>query len=231
MHSAPATLLLLQRSAGNAAVAGLVRRRTPTVQRQPPGPAPTTTPTPAGGTAPGVPGAAVTVVSAPPANGALVRHTGTGVTFSADPAYTRYQLEDYVDKHGLDSVSAFESKDELFISASDPLNPMQQGQRDADPEYLRRVIGVVHSEIVTLRAHLSAFRDDFQRRANDTLQNVLNDSENRLKTELDKYGVKPENHSFLGIVSWRSFSGADNDAERHARRGRAATEEQAARGA
>jgi hypothetical protein len=213
LRSASATLLRLQRSAGNGAVAGLVRRGAPTVQRQPPGgPVPAITPATTAGSTPGAPGAAFTVVSAPPANGALVRHTGTGVTFSADPAYTRYQLEEYADKHGLDSVSAFESKDELFINAPDPLNPVQQGHSDADPEYLRRVVSVVHSEIVTLRAHLSTFRDDFQGRANDTLQSVLTDSENRLKVEMDKYGVKAENHSFLGIVSWRSFSGADNDA-------------------
>jgi hypothetical protein len=228
--SAAGRVLHLQRSAGNGAVAQLMATRRPatvhpatvqratvqraTVQRD----KPTTAPAPiTPATAPPVPGGApapaITVIAPPPPKGQLIRHTGTGVTFTDDPAYVKFQLEAYADKKGLDSIGAFESSDELYITDVGPnlANPATPTTAPPDPAYLKRVIGVVHAEIVSLRAHLDTFRTDFQRRANDTLQTVLTDSSARLDAEKEKYGIKTEQKSFL-FLKWQKFSGAGNDA-------------------
>lgn len=182
----------------------------PTVQRD----KPTAAPTPAAPTVPGAgPAPGVTVLAPPPPKGPLIRHTGTGVTFTDDPAYVKFQLEAYVDKKGLDSIGAFESSDELYITDGGPslTNPPTPTAAPPDPGYLKRVIGVVHAEIVSLRTHLDTFRTDFQRRANDTLQTVLTNSSARLDAEKEKYGIKTEQKSFL-FLKWQKHTGADNAA-------------------
>jgi hypothetical protein len=158
----------------------------------------------------------IKVITPPAPNGQLIRHTGTGVTFTDDPAYVKSQLESYVDKNGLDSLARFESGDELYTTA--PASPLPGLQGDppasSDPDYLRKVLKVVHEEIVTLRTHLSTFREDFQRRANDTLSLVLTDSERRINEQLEHYGVKIDKTTVLGVTVWTSFSGGSNDASK-----------------
>ena len=56
----------------------------------------------------------------PVPKGALVRHTGTSVTFTDEPDYVRFQLEEYVNKNGLDSIKRFEARDELFVLGQQP---------------------------------------------------------------------------------------------------------------
>jgi len=151
-------------------------------------------------------------VKLPPApKGVLVRHTGTGLTFTDEPDYVRFQLEEYVNKNGLDSIKRFEGGDSVFILGGDPVNLDSKSNPppDDDGAYLKRVVKTVHDEVITLRAHLSTFRDDFQYLANHNLGTVLQESKSRIEKELEKYGIKESKTNVLGLTVWTSYSNSD----------------------
>ena len=182
------------------------------IQRQPATaapPAPSPTPDSATPASPGTSAVPNLKVIQPSAGKAVVRHTGTGVTFTDDVEYVRFQLEEYVNKNGLDSIKRFEAADELFTIGMSPisLNTAADTPPDADGEYLKRVKKLVHEEIVALRVHIANFRDDFQRRANDSLNTVLDESKTRVEKELDRYGIKENRTTVLGVNVWTSYSG------------------------
>ena len=114
-----ASVLLLQRTAGNAATQRIVRASVLACNGNkpagPPAPAPPT-PGPEPGPAPG--GGPLKVIAPPPANGPTFRHSTTGVVFSADKEHVKYQLENYVAEHGLDSLGRFEGGDGLWVPAT-----------------------------------------------------------------------------------------------------------------
>ena len=136
---------------------------------------------------------------------------GTGITFTDEPDYVRFQLEEYVHKNGLDSVKRFEAGDSLFILGGQLAGLDSKSNRtpDDDGAYLKRVVKTVHEEIVTLRVHVSTFRDDFQRRANDSLSTILQESKSRIEKELEKYGIKENKTKVLGLTVWTSYSSSD----------------------
>jgi hypothetical protein len=190
-----AGVLRLQRSAGNRAAVGAVSAATLARQKlkKPDG-------SPVGPVA-------------PPANGALVRHTQTNVTFSEDKAYVRHKLEAYIEQHDIAALLRFEGADALYVLESQPgLQDPNAAAPAPDSDYVGRVIKVVREQIALLRAHVSQFRDDFQRRANDTLRTILTESEERIKKQLERYGIKDDSTRVAGVNIWESYSGAANQA-------------------
>ena len=212
-----ASVLLLQRTAGNAATQRIVRASVLACNGNkpagPPAPAPPT-PGPEPGPAPG--GGPLKVIAPPPANGPTFRHSTTGVVFSADKEHVKYQLANYVAEHGLDSLGRFEGGDGLWVPATgNPFPAVQDANApaaDTSKEDLQKVVKVVHEEVVALGAHILAFRDYFRGRAGDTLRELLLDSEKRLKKELEQYGIKDDSTRVFGVNVWESYKGADNKA-------------------
>ena len=189
-------ILGLQRTAGNSAVSRILSTRggEGTLARQPP-------------SAPPVP--LIRVILPPAAKGPLVRHTPTNVDFSDDKEFVAHQLETYADKNGIDAIDRFDKLPGTYMPAPEnPLAPPEQ-QAKTDDAYIDRVRALVHEECVTLRAHISQFLDDFERHAHTTLMTALTDSEIRVKSELERLGIKSEEHLW-GLYS--SHSGADNAA-------------------
>ncbi len=188
-------LLGLQRTAGNGAVGRMLAARSNTLARTPPTDAPA---------AP-----SIQVIPTPTAKHPLVRHTPTNIDFSEDKEFVKHQLETYADKHGVDAIDRFDKLPGTWMPAQEnPLAPPEQ-QAKPDEQYIDRVRALVHEECVTLRAHISQFLDDFERHAHTTLMTALSDSEVRVKSELERLGIKSEEHLW-GLYS--SHSGADNDA-------------------
>lgn len=159
---------------------------------------------PAGGTALMVP---------PSTTSPQVKHS-TGVMFTDQPDFVRTQLMGYVHQHGLDSLANFESglitTDAGFGSAS--LVPgIGGGGAEVTPDYVAKVTTVVHEQVVTLRADIDQFRQDFQRRANDMLITMLAESEQRVHDQFTKYGVTSDATTAFGYTIWTSYQGGDND--------------------
>jgi hypothetical protein len=187
-------VLGLQRTAGNSAVGRMLSAGRGVLARQPP-------------SAPPVP--VIKVIHPPAARGPLVRHTPTNVDFCDDKAFVAHQLEEYADKHGVDAIDRFDKLGGTWMPA--PENPLALPDQQAkvDDEYIERVRTLVHDECVTLRAHISQFVDDFEMHAHTTLMTALTDSEIRVKAELERLGIKSEEHLF-GLYS--THKGADNAA-------------------
>ena len=200
-RSAVSQLLGLQRTAGNGAVGRMLAARNNTLARTPPTEAPP-------GPAP-APGPGIQVIPTPTAKNPLVRHTPTNIDFSEDKEFVKHQLETFADKHGVDAIDRFDKLPGTWMPAeANPLAPPEQ-QAKPDDQYIDRVRALVHEECVTLRAHISQFLSDFERHAHTTLMTALTDSEVRVKSELERLGIKSEEHLW-GLYS--SHSGADNDA-------------------
>lgn len=137
-------------------------------------------------------------VPSPPPRGQLVRAVGTGIDFTADPEFVRFQLATYVDKHGIAALDRFTGGDVTYTTP--PFNPLSaepQTDPSIDLDYMGKVVETVQSEVAMLRSHIITFRDDVERRANDTLGLVLNQSEVRLEQERDRYAVDVDKTSLL----------------------------------
>ena len=142
------------------------------------------------------------IVKPPDPNGELVVHTSTNVTFTDNPEYVRYQLELFLTEKGMARLGVFESKDDLYRFGSG-LGPfLDPAPKPLTPErqaYLGRVIGVVRQEVKSIRFWVDDFQKEFERRAVDTVWNVLNKSQTEVEKERDRYGIKLEAKTFLGI--------------------------------
>lgn len=180
--------------------------RAPVVRRQPaPGVSPTppagppTTTQPVGPQGTAAPGAAMPGATPqvdkfkppPDPKGQLVVNGPTNVTFSDNPEYVRYQLEAYVTLNGTSRLGAFDGSDFHFGLGLGPLvdrtpYPTDDTQRD----YLNRVIALVHTEVVALRARISTFLKDFERRSVDKLLEMLAASKARVEQERARYDVQ-----------------------------------------
>src|SRR5262245_65697085 len=138
-------------------------------------PDPQAAPTPAPSAAAGSPGAAAVRVIQPPApNGMLIRHVDTNVTFTDNPEYVQFQLQEYVSRNGLDSLKRFDQG--LLVPASPILSVDPKGNQpppDGDAAYMQRVAKGLHEQVVPLRVHIDDYRENFQRRANDHRQPIL----------------------------------------------------------
>lgn len=215
---AAASVLRLQQTAGNAATHRILRGSVLARNGDKPtaSPAPAPAPSPAPAAAPAAGAAPLKVIAPPPANGPTFRHSATGVVFSADKDHVKYQLENYVAEHGLDSLARFEGGEGLWVPATaNPFPAIQDPNApatDTSKEDMQKVVAAVHQGIVDLGAHILAFRDYFRGRAGDTLRALLLDSEKRLKAELEQYGIKDDSTRVLGVNVWESYKGADNAA-------------------
>ena len=153
------------------------------------------------------PEADIKVLAPPVAKAPLIRHTPTDVDFSDDATFVQHQLETYADKHGMDALERFDSGS--WMPAPDnPLAPPEQ-QAKVEDGYIDKVRGVVRERIADLRARVSTFVDQFELMAHTTLMTMLTDSEIRVKSELERLGIKSEEHMW-GL--WSSHSGAENAA-------------------
>lgn len=179
--------------------------RAPTATVEPPAPAPAPSPT-TGAAVPGAPG--VTVAKAPDPGGVQLYHTGAQMAFSDNKDYVRYQLEKLVTSHnqGLDRVGVFENSDFGF-KFSDELGPQFPAlggpttpadiTPEARTEYRKKVGIVVREQVDQLKKDVSDFRTYFERMAGKVLNDMLDDSETRLKDMLVKYGIKEESWALL----------------------------------
>jgi hypothetical protein len=129
----------------------------------------------------------------PDPKGELVEHVDTHVTFTDNVEYVRYQLQTFVAAKGSDRVDAFLSGSYVFGSGLGPLigppPPAATPQRKA---YLDRVITLVRSEVKMLQLRMDEFYKDFERRAVDKLNEMLDASKARVEKEREHYNVNKE---------------------------------------
>lgn len=129
--------------------------------------------------------------------GYRVKHTASRMNFTDDPVDVRKTLEEGVAAQG----DADLLDDSLYFHEAyylGPVSPAMMGQptptSDLDPAtssaYRQRVQKVVQEEVRKLRARVEKFSADFQLRAKDTVLLLLNDSEEKINLEKERYGLQ-----------------------------------------
>ncbi len=137
----------------------------------------------------------------------MVRHNLSRQVFTTDPTKVRRTLEMFVhERDDTSSLDLFDRDDSEFVGPNSPF-AMPNQPCDLDSKvcdtYRKEVIRVVHDQAHELRRHMQEFGKDFERRANDTLHLLLNDSEEKINAEKDRYGLQKKE----GMFSW--LVGAD----------------------
>ena len=152
------------------------------------------------------------IVPPPPADGALVYHKRTRLTFTESADYNRYQLMLYVAEKGLGALRAVDTSTAAFTPSFGSMvlggapEPLTDDQRD----YVGRVAKAVHAGIVEIGATASEFFSDFQRRGADAANALLDASRERIEKEQQRYGIEREQGSILGIIYDKNVTVARN---------------------
>jgi hypothetical protein len=128
----------------------------------------------------------------PDPKGELVVNTDTGVTFTDNVEYVRYQLQFFVATHGTDRLDVFLSGFYRFGSGLGPLIGPPQATTPQRTDYFERVVKLVRSEVKFLKLTMAQFLSDFERRAHDKLNEMLDASKARVEKERARYDVKKE---------------------------------------
>lgn len=148
--------------------------------------------------------------------GRLVVHNHTEVTFTDDPEYVNYQIQEFIARpeKGLLHLDAFINADFLDFSFKDPfaLHPKRPPTLGEEAEYVKQVKKIVHDQAVAIKGRTDDFRNDFQRRAVDTTCAILDESKKKIEEERDRYGIKKEEKTILGISYGTNYKMADNKA-------------------
>lgn len=148
---------------------------------------------------PNVPPAPVTPVDTnkpvrpPDPKGDLVVNTDTNVTFTGNVEYVRYQLQNFVALNGTSRLGIFLTGFYRFGSGLGPF--LDKPPEPATPErnaYFERVVNLVRSEAKSLKLKLDEFISDFERRAVDKLNEMLDASKAKVEEERKRYDVKKE---------------------------------------
>jgi len=134
-----------------------------------------------------------------------VHHNFTRLNFNDNPVEVRQTLERFVAERDSSSIL------EHFGDASEYAQPTLLGNTllppDLDPQvsadYTRRVIEIVQKEVRDMKSGMKDFKEYFQRRANDSLNLLLEDSEAKINAEKERYGLTKK----TGMFSW--LVGAD----------------------
>jgi hypothetical protein len=132
------------------------------------------------------------ILKPPDPGGELVVHSGTNMTFSGNAEYVRYQLQFYVAVHGTDSLTRFESGDEIFRFGYGlgPFFDTPQPATEERAQYLARVVSLVHAEVQALRSMIATFLSDFEASAHQQLNEMLDASKARVEKERQRYEVQ-----------------------------------------
>lgn len=136
----------------------------------------------------------------------IVHHNLSRQNFSKDPAQVKNTLELFLyERDDSAALKLFDGSDDEFVGPAPLLSIGYMCDRDptACQKYKGEVIAIVRDQVSDLRVHMSEFRDDFQRRANDALNLLLDDSEAKIKAEKERYGLTKKE----GMFSW--LVGAD----------------------
>jgi hypothetical protein len=197
-------LLHLQRQAGNAAVTGVLQRSCAgpgqcgcercgdEEERVEPSPAPVQRQAPPA--APPQPGVV------PPGYG--VEHRVSRLRFTDQTTDVRRVLERFLaQRNDLKALDLFDG-DADFVGPL-PLGGLIPGC-DLDPatctRYLHDVRRIVREQVRALRTDTEAFQKDLERRGVDTLGLLLDDSEEKINAEKERYGLQKKEGAFSFLV-------------------------------
>jgi hypothetical protein len=114
--------------------------------------------------------------------------------FTADKEYIHYQLDRYFAEKGADLLPRFDLSDEQFKigytgSQFDPTTKLPAPD-SPDEAYRKKVIATVTEEVNNLKTQRTNFEEHFERRANDTLNAMLDKSQEQLEKDRERYGAK-----------------------------------------
>nr|WP_052741139.1 DUF4157 domain-containing protein [Mycobacterium sp. UM_NZ2] len=118
-----------------------------------------------------------------------------GVTLSESPAYVRKQLLDYITAQGTTKAEELQQHLEESVTTqgydlSDQSGASDEQQKESESHaFHNRILGVVKAELGTISKERAQFLSDFQQAAEKNVRMILDQSEDHVLDEMDRYGI------------------------------------------